>query len=129
MIVMMIASTPSLNASSRFFCMGQIYQKSPAFCAASHNRTFPLPKVTRLGELQGRFPFHAFEHGPALAENHGIQQELIFINQSGLPASITPALTNSSLNLPIAVSNSVLGNLPASESLVALTITMNLIVV
>src|SRR5262249_1835199 len=45
------------------------------------------------------------------------------------PASITPAFTKSSLNLPMAVSNSVLGNLPASESLVALTITMNFIVV
>src|SRR5437016_2704987 len=35
------------------------------------------------------------------------------------PASMAPALTNSSLNLPIAVSNSVLGITPASLSLLA----------
>jgi hypothetical protein len=34
-------------------------------------------------------------------------------------------LTISSLNLPIAASNSVLGIAPASESLLAFTITMN----
>ena len=39
-----------------------------------------------------------------------------------------PALTSSSLNLPIAVSSSVLGITPASESLLAFTITMNRIV-
>src|SRR5882724_8560044 len=39
-----------------------------------------------------------------------------------------PALTSSSLNLPIAVSSSVLGMTPASESLLAFTITMNCIV-
>ena len=39
-----------------------------------------------------------------------------------------PALTISSLNLPIAVSSSVLGITPASESLLAFTITMNRIV-
>src|SRR3954467_9029306 len=44
------------------------------------------------------------------------------------PASRTPALTNSSLNLPIAVSNSVLGITPASLSLLAFTITINRIV-
>src|SRR6476620_914885 len=45
------------------------------------------------------------------------------------PASITPALTSSSLNLPIAVSSSVLGITPASESLLAFTITMNRIAI
>src|SRR5215207_1620146 len=45
------------------------------------------------------------------------------------PASITPALTISSLNLPIAVSSSVLGITPASVSLLAFTITMNRIAV
>ena len=45
------------------------------------------------------------------------------------PASITPALTISSLNLPIAVSISSDGIAPASDSAVALTITMNRIVV
>src|ERR1700721_428984 len=40
------------------------------------------------------------------------------------PASITPALTSSSLNLPMLVRSSVLGRMPASESLLALTITM-----
>src|ERR1700712_1396221 len=44
------------------------------------------------------------------------------------PASMTPALTISSLNLPIAVSSSVLGITPASLSLLAFTITMNRIV-
>src|SRR5713226_5997630 len=44
------------------------------------------------------------------------------------PASITPAFTISSLNLPIAVSNSVLGITPASLFLSAFTITMNCIV-
>src|SRR3982074_2079211 len=44
------------------------------------------------------------------------------------PASMTPALTISSLNLPIAVSNSVPGITPASVSLFAFTITMNRIV-
>src|SRR5450432_2230945 len=44
------------------------------------------------------------------------------------PASMTPAFTISSLNLPIAVSNSVLGITPASDSLLAFTITMNRIV-
>src|ERR1700712_2810725 len=44
------------------------------------------------------------------------------------PASMTPALTISSLNLPIAVSNSVLGITPASLFLSAFTITMNRIV-
>src|ERR1700709_1981957 len=44
------------------------------------------------------------------------------------PATMTPALTISSLNLPIAVSSSVLGITPASLSLFALTITMNRIV-
>src|SRR6202790_2573388 len=41
------------------------------------------------------------------------------------PASMTPAFTISSLNLPIAVSNSVLGITPASLFLSAFTITMN----
>src|SRR6185437_13835454 len=45
------------------------------------------------------------------------------------PASITPALTSSSLNFPIAASNSLLGSAPASLSGVAFTITMNRIVV
>src|SRR6266404_3516034 len=44
------------------------------------------------------------------------------------PASMTPAFTISSLNLPIAVSNSVLGMTPASLFLSAFTITMNRIV-
>src|SRR6266478_9349132 len=44
------------------------------------------------------------------------------------PASMMPALTISSLNLPIAVSNSVLGITPASLSLLAFTITINRIV-
>src|SRR5205823_6599961 len=41
------------------------------------------------------------------------------------PASMMPALTSSSLNLPIAASNSWLGILPASESLLAFTMIMN----
>src|SRR5690349_5251578 len=45
------------------------------------------------------------------------------------PASITPALHISSLNLPISVSSSMLGITPASESLLAFTITMNRIAV
>src|SRR5437879_5457778 len=44
------------------------------------------------------------------------------------PASITPAFTSSALNFPIAVSSSALGMMPASESFVALTITMTRIV-
>src|SRR5207253_6678158 len=40
------------------------------------------------------------------------------------PASITPAFTSSSLNLPISLRISRLGSTPASESLFALTITM-----
>jgi len=43
------------------------------------------------------------------------------------PASITPAFVSSSLNLPISVSSSSLGITPASEFLLALTITMNVI--
>src|SRR5205823_1303333 len=45
------------------------------------------------------------------------------------PASMTPAFTNSSLNLPISASSSVVGRTPASDSLLALTITMNRIFV
>src|SRR5580692_7566894 len=45
------------------------------------------------------------------------------------PASITPALTSSSLNLPMLVRSSVLGRTPASDSLLALTNTMQRIVV
>src|SRR5262245_35706507 len=48
---------------------------------------------------------------------------------SPLPSSITPAFTISSLNFAMAASSSSEGILPASESLVALTITMNRIVV
>jgi hypothetical protein len=44
------------------------------------------------------------------------------------PASMTPAFTISSLNLPIAVSISVLGITPASLFSSAFTITMNRIV-
>src|SRR5215471_1527637 len=40
------------------------------------------------------------------------------------PASITPAFANSSLNLPILVRISLLGRTPASDSLLAFTITM-----
>src|SRR6187200_1174976 len=40
------------------------------------------------------------------------------------PSTITPALTNSSLNFAIAPSSCSDGILPASESLLALTITM-----
>src|SRR5271165_4977276 len=40
-------------------------------------------------------------------------------------ASSTPALISSSLNFPISARNSSLGRAPASEGLVALTITMN----
>ena len=42
---------------------------------------------------------------------------------------MTPAFTISSLNLPMAASTSSDGITPASESFVALTITMNRIVV
>src|SRR5262249_29887103 len=45
------------------------------------------------------------------------------------PATITPALFNSSLNLLIPARSSALGFLPASEFLLALTITMNLMLV
>ena len=45
------------------------------------------------------------------------------------PASIMPALTSSSLYLPISVRICSSGITPASESLVAFTITMNRIVV
>src|SRR5258708_17597909 len=40
------------------------------------------------------------------------------------PASITPAFTSSSLYLPILARISVLGRMPASETLLALTITI-----
>src|SRR5688572_6631902 len=46
-----------------------------------------------------------------------------------LPSSMTPALTNSSLNFAMAPSSSSDGIFPASESFDALTITMNRIVV
>ena len=46
-----------------------------------------------------------------------------------LAPSITPALVSSSLYLPISVSSCSFGSTPASEFFVALTITMNLIVV
>src|SRR5262245_58867948 len=45
------------------------------------------------------------------------------------PANITPALTSSSLNLPMSASSFSLGITPASEFFVALTITMTRIVV
>src|SRR5262249_37429247 len=45
------------------------------------------------------------------------------------PASITPALTSSSLNLPISARSRSLGITPASESLFALISTMNRIVI
>src|ERR1700722_6471859 len=45
------------------------------------------------------------------------------------PASITPALIRSWLNFPISERSSSLGRAPASEDLVALTITMNRIFV
>ncbi len=45
------------------------------------------------------------------------------------PASITPAFTSSSLNFPISVRSFSLGMTPASESLSALTSTMNRIVI
>src|SRR5215510_8275249 len=48
---------------------------------------------------------------------------------SPLPSSITPAFTISSLNFAMAESSSSEGILPASESLVALTITMKRMVV
>src|SRR5882672_2099772 len=44
------------------------------------------------------------------------------------PASITPAFTSSSLNFPISASSFCFGMTPASESFVALTITMHRIV-
>src|SRR5262249_2372575 len=43
------------------------------------------------------------------------------------PASMMPAFTSSSLNFPISARSSFLGRMPASESLLALTITMTLI--
>src|ERR1700716_2130593 len=45
------------------------------------------------------------------------------------PASITPALSSSSLNWPISASASLLGSTPASDSSLALTSIMNRIVV
>src|SRR5262249_38364127 len=45
------------------------------------------------------------------------------------PASMTPAFTNSSLNLPIAARISGPGRTPASDSLLAFTMTMTRIVV
>ena len=45
------------------------------------------------------------------------------------PASMTPALTSSSLNFPMSVRSFSLGITPASEFLVAFTITMTRIVV
>ncbi len=43
------------------------------------------------------------------------------------PSCMMPALTSSSLYLPMAASNSVEGILPASDSALALTMTMNFI--
>ena len=45
------------------------------------------------------------------------------------PASITPAFTSSSLNFPMSARSFWLGMIPASESLVAFTMTMKRIVV
>src|SRR5882672_9029561 len=64
-----------------------------------------------------RFPFSNFTRAPF---------ELAW---SPSPASITPAFTRSSLNFPISASIFSLGRTPASESLLAFTITMNRIVV
>src|SRR5438132_13508926 len=41
------------------------------------------------------------------------------------PASITPAFTSSSLNLPISARSACVGRTPASESLLAFTSTTN----
>ena len=46
-----------------------------------------------------------------------------------VPASMMPALANSSLYLPMSVSNFSVGRMPASESLVALTMTMKRMIV
>src|SRR5438132_4284500 len=53
----------------------------------------------------------------------------LVLGWSPSPASITPAFTSSSLNLPISVSSCSLGITPASESLVALIKIMNRIFV
>src|SRR5262249_34885623 len=47
-----------------------------------------------------------------------------FDGWSPSPASITPAFTSASLNLPISVSSVSLGMIPASEFFVAFTITI-----
>jgi hypothetical protein len=49
----------------------------------------------------------------------------LLLGCSPSPPSMMPALTSSSLYLPIAASSSWLGSLPASESLLALTMIMN----
>jgi len=70
----------------------------------------------RLGE-------RAIDDGALLPEN--LTRAPLELGWSPSPASITPAFTNSSLNLPISVNSCAFGMTPASDSFVAFTMTMN----
>jgi hypothetical protein len=69
----------------------------------------------------------ASANGPSITSRFEPTKRTRLAAELGLspsPASITPAFTSSSLYLPMAVSRSALGIFPASEFLVALTITI-----
>src|SRR5512134_2179001 len=42
----------------------------------------PVAEHPCLGELQRETVFHAFEHGLSLPDDHGVQQDLIFVDQT-----------------------------------------------
>src|SRR4029450_8012909 len=78
-----------------------------------------------------RVPVHQI-NGPSITlrlSPENLTRAPLELGCNPLPSSITPAFTISSLNFAMVESSSSEGILPASESLVALTIAMNRIVV
>src|SRR5882724_13113596 len=103
----------STSVSSKGARLSHSIASSLDFTCQSQN-----PATSSLVSAKGpsitvRFPFSNLTRAP------------LEVGWSPSPASITPAFTSSSLNLPMSASIFSLGRTPASESLLAFTITMN----
>src|SRR5262245_28613915 len=101
--------------------LGQRFTQSVASCSDLH---FQIQKPATSSLVSANGPSITVRLSPA-----NLTRAPFELDCSPSAARRTPALASSSLNLPISVRSFSLGITPASEVLLAFTITMNLIFV
>jgi hypothetical protein len=100
------------------------FEDLPNSIASSFDLTCHTQKPATSSFVSGNGPSVTMRLSPA-----NLTRKPFELGCNPSPASITPALMSCSLYLPISVKSSSEGMTPASDSFVALTITMNLICV